>query len=105
MLIARVAHLVNRVDSLHDPVLQELEVTELDGIVHAVVLQVLVPQTLLYSGQVDNPNSLVPACLELQLVVLKLTVKAEVPATVCRSMSEILHSPVATLNVADLDKQ
>ena len=42
--------------------------------------------------------------LELQLVVLKLTVKAEVPATVCQSMSEILHSPVAKLNVADLDK-
>ena len=99
------AHLLNRVNGLHDPVLQELEVTELDRIVHAVVLQVLVPQTLLCSGQVDNPNSLVPACLELQLVVLKLTVKADVPATVCRSMSEILHSPVATLNVADLDKQ
>ena len=42
--------------------------------------------------------------LELQLVVLKVTVKAEVPATVCQSMSEILHSPVAKLNVADLDK-
>ena len=56
-----IAHLVNRVDSLHDPVLQELEVTELDRIVHAVVLQVLVPQTLLCSGQVDNPNSLVPS--------------------------------------------
>ena len=94
-----IAHLVNRVNGLHDP---ELEVTELDRIVHAVVLQVLVPQTLLCSGQVDNPNSLVPARLELQLVVLKLTVKAEVPATVCRSMSEILHSPVAALNVADL---
>ena len=56
-----IAHLVNRVDGLHDPVLQELEVTELDGIVHAVVLQVLVAQTLLCSGQVDNPNSLVPS--------------------------------------------
>ena len=77
------AHLLNRVNGLHDPVLQELEVTELDRIVHAVVLQVLVAQTLLCSGQVANPNSLVPACLELQLVVLKLTVKAKVPATVC----------------------
>ena len=60
-MIARIAHLVNRVDGLHDPVLQELEITELDGIVHTVVLQVLVPQTLLCSGQVDKPNSLVPA--------------------------------------------
>ena len=56
-----IANLVNRVDGLHDPVLQELEVTELDRIVHAVVLQVLVAQTLLFSGQVENPNSLVPA--------------------------------------------
>ena len=46
-MIARIAHLVNRVDGLHDPVLQELEVTELDRIVHAVVLQVFVPKTLL----------------------------------------------------------
>ena len=98
------AHLLNRVNGLHDPVLQELEVTELDRIVHAVVLQVLVAQTLLCSGQVANPNSLVPAWLELQLVVLKLTVKAEVPAIVCRSMFEILHSPIAKLNVAHLDK-
>ena len=60
-MIARIAHLVNRVDGLHDPVLQELEVTELDRIVHAVVLQVLVPQTLLCSGQVENPNFLVPS--------------------------------------------
>ena len=42
-----IAHLVNRVNGLHDPVLEELEVTEIDRIVHAVVLQVLVPQTLL----------------------------------------------------------
>ena len=55
------AHLLNRVNGLHDPVLQELEVTELDRIVHVVVLQVLVAQTLLCSGQVANPNSLVPA--------------------------------------------
>ena len=61
-------------------------------------------QTLLCSGQVANPTSLVPAWLELQLVVLKLTVKAEVPAIVCRSMFEILHSPIAKLNVAHLDK-
>ena len=53
-----IAHLVNRVNGLHDP---ELEVTELDRIVHAVVLQVLVAQTLLCSGQLANPNSLVPA--------------------------------------------
>ena len=99
-----IAHLVNRVNGLHDPVLEELEVTEIDRIVHAVVLQVLVAQTLLCSGQVANPNSFLPAWLELQLVVLKLTVKAEVRATVCRSMSGILHSPVAKLNVADLDK-
>ena len=99
-----IAHLVNRVNGLHDPVLQELEVTELDRIVHAVVLQVLVAQTHPCSGQVANPNSLVPAWLELQLVVLKLTVKAKVPATVCWSMSEILHSPVAKVNVTDLDK-
>ena len=96
-----IAHLVNRVNGLHDPVLEELEVTEIDRIVHAVVL---VAQTLLCSGQVANPNSFLPAWLELQLVVLKLTVKAEVRATVCRSMSGILHSPVAKLNVADLDK-
>ena len=35
-------------------------------------------------------------------IIIIFTVKAVVPATVCRSMSEILHSPVATLNVADL---
>ena len=99
--ITMIAHLVNRVNGLHDPVLEELEVTEIDRIVHAVVL---VAQTLLCSGQVANPNSFLPAWLELQLVILKLTVKAEVPAIVCRSMSGILHSPVAKLNVADLDK-
>ena len=56
-----IAHLVNRVNGLHDPVLEELEVTEIDRIVHAVVLQVLVAQTHPCSGQVANPNSLVPA--------------------------------------------
>ena len=56
-----IAHLVNRVNGLHDPVLQDLEVTELDRIVHAVLLQVLVAHTLLCSGQVANPNCLVPA--------------------------------------------
>ena len=56
-----IAHLVNRVNGLHDPVLEELEVTEIDRIVHAVVLQVLVAQTLLCSGQVANPNSFLPA--------------------------------------------
>ena len=51
-------NLVNRVNGLHDPVLEELEVTEIDRIVHTVVL---VAQTLLCSGQVANPNSLLPA--------------------------------------------
>ena len=36
------SHLVNRVHSFHDPVFQELEVAQLDGVVDAVVLQVLV---------------------------------------------------------------
>ena len=41
------AHLVDRVDSFHDPVLQKLEVAELHRIVHAVVLQVFIPKALL----------------------------------------------------------
>ena len=35
-------HLVDGVDGLHDPVLEELEVAELDRIVDAVILQVLI---------------------------------------------------------------
>ena len=41
------AHLVDGVDSFHDPVLQKLEVAELHRIVHAVVLQVFIPKALL----------------------------------------------------------
>ena len=86
------AHLVDRVNSLHDPVLQKLEIAQFDRVVDTVVLQVFVPKTLLWA-----------ACWWIwQCLFSNLTVNAVVPATVCRSMSEILHSPVATLNVADL---
>ena len=86
------AHLVDRVNSLHDPVLQKLEIAQFDRVVDTVVLQVFIPKTLLWA-----------ACWWIwQCLFSNLTVNAVVPATVCRSMSEILHSPVATLNVADL---
>ena len=56
-MIARIAHLVNRVDGLHDPVLQQLEVAELDRVVHAVVLEVLVVRRL---GEVPAARHSVP---------------------------------------------
>ena len=42
------AHLVDRVNSFHDPVLQKLEIAQLHRIVHAVVFQVFVPKTFLW---------------------------------------------------------
>ena len=44
---AATAHLVDGVDSFHDPVLQKLEVAKLHRIVHAVVLQIFIPKALL----------------------------------------------------------
>ena len=41
------AHLVDRVNSLHDPVLQKLEIAQFDRVVDTVVLQVFIPKTLL----------------------------------------------------------
>ena len=40
------SHLIHRVHGLHDPVLQQLEVAELDRVVHAVVLEVLLAARL-----------------------------------------------------------
>ena len=40
------SHLVHGVHGLHDPVLQQLEVAELDRVVHAVVLEVLLAAAL-----------------------------------------------------------
>ena len=40
-------HLIDGVNCLHDPVLEQLEVTQLHRIVYTVVLQVLVIETLL----------------------------------------------------------
>ena len=50
-------YLVNRVDGLHDSVLEELEVAELDRVVHAVVLEVLV---VLRLGEVPAARHGVP---------------------------------------------
>ncbi len=44
--VKRRTYLVDGVDGLHDPVLEQLEVAELDGVVDAVVLQVLVVRGL-----------------------------------------------------------
>ena len=50
-------HLINGVDGFHDPVLEELEVAELDWVVHAVVLEVLVVRRL---GEVPAARHSVP---------------------------------------------
>ena len=50
-------HLINGVDGFHDPVLEELEVAELDRVVHAVVLEVLVVWRL---GEVPAARHSVP---------------------------------------------
>ena len=42
-------HLVDRVHSFHDSVLQKLEVTEFDRVVSTVVLQIFLPNALLES--------------------------------------------------------